>query len=353
MVSEKAPLSYYGEWQESEGIPIVRGLTVDEVDQVEVGPWRRKGVRGAFIRLDGAEETLDSYVCEIPSGASTRPEKYMFEEAIFVLRGRGATTVWQEGSKKHTFEWQRGSVFSPPINTWRQHFNGSGEEPARFIAFTNAPLVMNMFRSERFIFNNNYAFTERFNDEDDYFSKGGSSSYSVYAGREQRETNFISDIYDLQLEDRWDQSDFMALEMASNALRSHVAELPVGTYMTAHRHGPGAHIFVLKGEGYSLFWREGEEKQKIDWKAGSLISPPDMVFHQHFVTSREPARHLAFHFGGWRVMFQHLFKHSTGVSLGGHKILYHEEDPEVLRIFQAELARRDMEPEPIDTWRVS
>ena len=110
---------------------------------------------------------------------------------------------------------------------------------------------------------------------------------------------------------------------------------------------------MLKGEGYSLFWREGEEKQKIYWKAGSLMSPPDMVFHQHFVTSREPARHLAFHFGGWRVMFQHLFKHSTGVSLGGHKILYHEEDPEVLRIFQAELAKRGMEPEPIDTWRVS
>lgn len=353
MVSEEAPLSYYGHWQKSEGIPIITGLSVDGVDRVEVGPWPRKGVNGAFIRLEGAEETLDSYVCEISPGGSTDPEKYMIEEATFVLRGRGATTVWQEGGRKHTFEWQKGSVFSPPINTWRQHFNGSGQEPARLITFSNAPLVMNMFKSERFIFDNSFPFTERFNDEEDYFSKGTASSYSVYSGREQRETNFISDIYDFELEDRWDQSAFMALEIASNAMRSHVAELPVGTYMTAHRHGPGAHIIVLKGEGYSLFWYGEEEKQKVYWKPNTVMSPPDMMFHQHFVTSKEPARHLAFHFGGWRVMFKHLFKHSTAVGHGGHKILYHEEDPEILQTFLKELSERGMQPEPVETWRVS
>ncbi len=256
MVLEKSPLSPYGHWQESENIPIITGLTVDDVGLIDVSDWARKGVKGAFFKLDGAEETLDSYICEIPTEGKTNPEKYMFEEAIFILSGRGATTVWQEGGRKHTFEWQKGSVFSAPINSWRQHFNGSGQEPARFIAFTNAPLVMNIFRSEQFIFNNNFVFSERFRDEEDYFSKGGEGNFNKYHNRVRREVNYIPDIYDFVLEDQWDQAAFMAVQMAQNTLQSHVAELPVGTYMTAHRHGKAAHIIVLKGKGYRLFWKD-------------------------------------------------------------------------------------------------
>jgi hypothetical protein len=29
----------------------------------------------------------------------------MYEETIYVLAGRGATILWYDGMKKHTFEW--------------------------------------------------------------------------------------------------------------------------------------------------------------------------------------------------------------------------------------------------------
>ncbi len=79
------------------------------------------------------------------------PERYLFEELIYVVKGRGATTVWQEGGRKQTFEWHEGSMFSAPLNSWRQHFNAQGDEPARFVALTDAPVMINRFRNLNFV----------------------------------------------------------------------------------------------------------------------------------------------------------------------------------------------------------
>ena len=51
-------------------------------------------------------------------GAGTNPQRYMFEESIYVLDGEGETTVWHENRPRQTFKWKKGTLFSPPLNTF-------------------------------------------------------------------------------------------------------------------------------------------------------------------------------------------------------------------------------------------
>jgi len=130
--------SSYGSWVASEGIPLIEGFFLEDIRKVPLEPWARTGGLACRICLAGTGETNDAYVCEILPGKALKPQRHRFEELIYIVSGRGATTVWNDPASKHTFEWQEGSVFSPSLNTWYQHFNGNGSEPARYLAVTSA-----------------------------------------------------------------------------------------------------------------------------------------------------------------------------------------------------------------------
>ena len=167
------PKSPYRQRIDQEGLPVHTGYFIEDLRTLEVKPWPRMGVLGSYVLLEGSEERDDAYVLEIPPGQSTKPERHLYEELIYVLGGRGATTVWVEGGKKQTLEWHAGALFSPPHNAWHQHFNGSGSEPARFVAVTTAPVMINLLRDPDFVFDNNHVFRDRYVGEESYFNGAG------------------------------------------------------------------------------------------------------------------------------------------------------------------------------------
>ena len=59
-------------------------------------------------------------------------------------------------------------MFAIPLNCWHRHFNGSGQEPVRYVAVTNGPSVMNLYDDPNFVFNTAYDFKNRFAGEPDY-----------------------------------------------------------------------------------------------------------------------------------------------------------------------------------------
>jgi hypothetical protein len=329
----------YQLWQQDEGIPIYRGAYVPDLYSLELGGWPRLGQRGAFVNLADQEHD-DAYVLEVDPGRQTEVIHHFFEATVFVLQGHGATTFWQDpsGRNKQTVEWQRGSMFAPPLNCYYQHFNLDGREPARLFGVTSAPLMINLLRSTDFIFNDRFIFEDRYDGGEGYFSNPGQR----YDPRTWQ-TNFVADIraYHLDPEpERGEGNSRMGFALANNQMGVHVSEFPPGTYKRGHRHGPGAHLVILDGVGYSLLWFEGEPRERVEWKDGTAISPVEMQYHQHFNTGPEPARYLAITLsglnttGGWQ---QRRASGAEGSERGG--IPYDREDPEIYEQYVAECTR--------------
>jgi len=330
----------YTRWVAKEGLDIIPSIYVESLHTVPLKPWPRRGGKGVYMNHDASRTSNDCYVCEIPPGGKLAPQRQLFEEMILVLTGRGSTSVWNDEGKKVTFEWKAGALFAIPLNCWHQHFNGSGQEPTRFVSVTNAPPVINLYEEPEFVFNTKYDFKNRFAGEPDYFSNKGEQKGLLL------DTNFVADAINIPLisaKERGAGGGHIRFNMAKGSMNSHISQFPVSTYKKGHAHGPGAHVIILSGEGYSLMWAEGEEPKRYEWKVGTMIVPPNMWFHQHFNTGTVPGRYLAFKHEVVSIRnAQGVPKAWISRRVGGDQIDYVDEKPIVRKLFAEELAKHGM-----------
>ena len=335
-------LDAYEAWLKKERIKVYEEFYFPSLAKIELGPWERKGGSGAVIHIANRHMPNDCHVVEIKPKGKSEPEHHMYELTIYVVSGRGGTTIWNDEKHKQTFEWQAGSLFCIPLNAWYQNFNGSGDEPVRYLAVTNAPPMMRLFGDNDFIFNCDSRFTKRYSGEDNYFNDEGK-----LFNRRIWESNFIANAPDMKLygwKERGAGGVNAMLEMADNNMKNHISEFPIGTYKKAHRHGPGPHLVLLSGTaGYSLVWNKEDRSDmiKCDWQLGSMvIIPSDNCFHQHFNSGSTRARYLALRSGDMGLNTpQGGGGENADRSLkeGGWQIEYGDEDREIHEIFEKEL----------------
>jgi mannose-6-phosphate isomerase-like protein (cupin superfamily) len=187
----KRPAHAYDSFIESEGIPCYRGIGVRRVQDLPLADWKRLGGRGSYIQLF-RHRRLVGLLCRRSAGAGAlNTDKHLYEKVVFVVEGRGTTEVWRDGdAKRHVFEWQKGSLFSIPLNTHHRFIN-AGSQPALLYCGTTAPNMMNLLDNRDFIFNCPYEFTERFSGAEDYFKPKGrsgarSSAWACHAAHQSR-----------------------------------------------------------------------------------------------------------------------------------------------------------------------
>ena len=335
----------YFDWIEREGIKRIVEYKFEDLNDVELGDWERKGGKGAVINIPNAMLPNDAHLVEIKPGGKSEPENHMYEEVMYVVSGRGATSVWLSEGQKATFEWAAGSLLVIPLNASYQHFNGSGTEPARYVSMTNAPPVMRMFRSNEFVFNNPFHFMDRFSGEDEDFFNGQGTLYQRKGTKfgTMWKTNFVpnADIMKLwKYRDRGAGGINTHFDLAGNVTGAHISEFPVGTYKKGHRHGPGAHLVILGGVGFSALWWDNDkpEYEIAPWKKGGMvIVPADATYHQHFNTGPEPARYLALRSGDGQP--SQWGESNVSIKEGGMQIEYEDENREIHRYFESELEK--------------
>jgi oxalate decarboxylase/phosphoglucose isomerase-like protein (cupin superfamily) len=267
--------------------------------------------------------------------------------------------VWSrtDEKKKVQFEWQQGSLFAVPLNCYHRLINGSSE-PAIFLAVTSAPLMIDLLHNIDFVFGCDYRFNDRFDGRADYFSP--ISDRREQGGFFNWESNFIADARGALVdpsEAKGHGVRITSFDMGGSTLVGHIAEWPVGRYHKAHFHHGGAILLILHSEGYTLMWPQeagvrpyesghGDQVVKVQWREGSVFSPPTGWFHQHFNTGREKARQLAFRYSGqsgkyllgaWKAINGEGVR--TSIRAGGTLIEYEDEDPRIRRDFQAAIEK--------------
>jgi mannose-6-phosphate isomerase-like protein (cupin superfamily) len=347
----------YADWLRQEGVRTVDCFTVEDVRELETAPWSRIGGKAVFINMYGLMEAgYGLYLAEIPPGGQLEPERVCCQKVVVIEQGTGTIEVWQEGdTRKHVFEWGRGSLFAIPTNAHHRMYN-LGSEPAKFLVMNNMPEVMGGFDSMDFIFDCPYVFRKSFSGDDDRFFMETNNRYR-HGATNVWETNFIRDIWDSDLGES--QKGYgnrsVGFRMLNKTLAGHVHQWPVGRYQKAHYHGSGRLLHPIRSEGFVMLWPKelgnrpfedgnGDEVVMEFWKAGGLYSPPGDWFHAHYNIGPEPARNLAF-YGGW---FEDLRPRLWGdtarvavsTSEGGTLIEYPDEDPEIRRRFKALLDER-------------
>jgi mannose-6-phosphate isomerase-like protein (cupin superfamily) len=356
------PAMPYDKFMEEQEIPIVRDVGVSKVQNLPLKPWKRMGGRGTFIQLFGTEGLWGMYVVEVPGSGALNAEKHLYEEQYLVVEGRGSTEVWQDSGKKHTFEWQAGSMFAIPLNANHRIVNASSS-PALLLAGTSAPNAMNLYGNEDFIYNTPFVFRDRFSGDENYFKYKDDIAADPIRGLAMRRTNLVPDIVNCELPlDNRRSPGYRRIEpaMAGNRFYCWIGQHETGRYAKAHKHGSAAVLICVKGKGYTYTWpstlgthpfSDGKREQvkRVDYEPVGMVSAAPMSgdwFHQHFGISKEPLRLTAW-FGpnnsrGRRPGVPGEKEKDLGaidLREGGNAIPYDLEDPFIRREYEETLAR--------------
>ena len=334
----------YDRWMDAQGIPVHRGYYIEDLREIELGPWSLRECDAAFIQLEGMPGVVEGRVQELPPGGAIKPFKQAIDEMVYVASGQGTASVWSGDGERHTFEWSPRSLFLVPRNSWAQFNNMQGDRPARLLHYSYLPIAMSAIPNPDFFFNNPY-------EEDvlagkDFYSEAEATTQEHVAegaaGRTLWLGNFFPDmgVWDklMHRPGRGSMNRSVYMRIPGSELHAHMSVFPAGTYKKGHRHGPGRVIVIPGGEGYSIMWQEGQEKVVIPWHEASCFVPPDRWFHQHFNLGAVSGRYLALHPPN-----QFMGMSESVQDLSRDQIEYPDEEPWIREYFESELAKRGIE----------
>ena len=350
----------YDKFMDSEGIPVFRDIGISKVQNLPLKPWKRRGGQGSYIQLYGTEGKWGCYVVEVPGAGALNVERHMYEEIFLVVEGRGTCEVWLEDEgRKHIFEWQKGSLFSIPLNAYYRIVNGASS-PALLLGGTTAPVLINALNDVNAVFNNPYVFKSRFGENKDFYKPRDEIEADPVRGLAMRRTNLTPDIVNCALPlDNRRSPGYRRVEpfMTDNSFYLWIGQHESGRYSKAHAHTSAAILICVKGKGYTYTWPErlgvnpwkdgkGDQVRRVDYEpVGMVTAAPGGAqwYHQHFSVSKEPFRLTAW-FGPHSPGRDpgppgapHIDYTAMDIPEGGTAIPYWMEDPFIRKEYEAKL----------------
>ena len=351
---------YYQTWMERQAVPCYRGYSVEDVTQVALQPWDLVGADGALIQLEGMEGFTSCFLVEIAPGEQLKPQRHIFQQFVYVLSGRGRVSVQNPEQGEATAGFSGGDLFATPLNAEYVIAN-EGDVPLRYLSVNDAQSVLDLYHhADDFVFANPASLPQRLTPWPDYFEAQVTNTLD---GGTVHVSNLVRDVPGRGVDKHGGKGegvDLTTFELAHQTWAGHIASWPVGTYHQAHHHMGGAVLLIVQSVGYTLMWPQsagvrpfeggnGDQVVRVEWKPGTLFSPPTGWFHQHFNTGDVPARQLAFRgsevypSGIRRAANKMIGERSAGyvsLRLGGNLIEPADEDPFIAEDYAARVAAR-------------
>ena len=116
-------VSLYEQWVKSLGLPLYTDYYVEDLRTLSLGEWPERECKAAFLQLAGQKGISEARVTEVAPGQKLPPLKFALDEVVYVVEGRGVTTVWTGEDAPRTFEWGKNSMFLLPRHSRHQISN--------------------------------------------------------------------------------------------------------------------------------------------------------------------------------------------------------------------------------------
>ncbi len=113
--------------------PPTEAAIVKDLKTTELIARPFRGTKARFYRLGGAIR-LQPHLSELPPGAASVKHRHTTEAVLYIVSGRGHTTVGFDDQPEDRIDWEEGDLIGIPLWAWHQHFNDSPTDFARYLA---------------------------------------------------------------------------------------------------------------------------------------------------------------------------------------------------------------------------
>jgi quercetin dioxygenase-like cupin family protein len=280
-----------GYYDEARQFLIVEGVIARDIPHFPLAPRPKRAARAVSFDSLGGNTTLGIHMSEVPPGGEKAGHRHLDEATFYIVAGRGWTELRQSDDRPdQRVDWQAGDVVVIPSNAWHKHYNADPDQPALQLAFKNTRLLRKLFHSREFVYQNAFRFHDRYDDEDDYWTRRDPGNYG------KLRANLVPNVAAEPLEEDPASGEGVSIRrfsMGGHRTLDHlVIEVAPGGYVRAHRHVAEEAMLILTGSGRTHLWTEDGREVSFGWSAGDLIAPPFGLWRQHLVEGDEPARYL-------------------------------------------------------------
>jgi quercetin dioxygenase-like cupin family protein len=249
--------------------------------------------RAAAFDSLGGNTTLGIHLSEVPPGGEKQGHRHLDEATFYIVSGRGWSELRQsDDSPDQRIDWKAGDVVTIPSNAWHKHYNGDPDRPALQIAFKNTRLLRKLFHSREFVYQNDFRFHDRYDDEPDYWTRREPGNHGKV------KVNLIQDVVAETVEpdpQAGEGVSILRFSMGGHRMIDHaLIEIGVGGHVREHQPLAEEAMLILAGSGRTTLRGANGQTVEFDWTAGDLLSPPFGVRRAHHQAGSEPVRYLRF-----------------------------------------------------------